>query len=188
MPIDINLLRKDKGGDPQKIKDSQIKRFGDETVVDQVIDLDEQWRKANYAMETAKFEFGKNNKEIADRKKKSKGQDKCEDLMAKSKDLKAAVDAATMAADELDKQRNEKLKLIGNVVGPEVPVFKDEDKNAVKVTWGEIPDIKVDDSKTPGKLHHHEIMQLLDMVDLERGAKIAKHRGYFLKGVGVLLN
>jgi len=44
------------------------------------------------------------------------------------------------------------------------------------------------DGKTLGKLHHHEIMQCLDMVELERGQKIAGHRGYFLKGVGVLLN
>lgn len=31
-------------------------------------------------------------------------------------------------------------------------------------------------------------MQCLDMVEFERGQKIAGHRGYFLKGVGVLLN
>jgi seryl-tRNA synthetase len=44
------------------------------------------------------------------------------------------------------------------------------------------------DGKTLGKLHHHEIMNLIDMVDLERGTKVAGHRGFFLKGVGVLLN
>ena len=31
-------------------------------------------------------------------------------------------------------------------------------------------------------------MQILDIVDFERGQKIAGHRGYFLKGYGVLLN
>jgi len=31
-------------------------------------------------------------------------------------------------------------------------------------------------------------MNLLDIVEFERGAKIAGHRGYFLKGTGVLLN
>jgi len=31
-------------------------------------------------------------------------------------------------------------------------------------------------------------MQCLDMVEFERGQKISGHRGYFLKGVGVLLN
>jgi seryl-tRNA synthetase len=31
-------------------------------------------------------------------------------------------------------------------------------------------------------------MQILDIVEFERGQKIAGHRGYFLKGAGVLLN
>lgn len=31
-------------------------------------------------------------------------------------------------------------------------------------------------------------MALLDMVEFERGSKVAGHRGYYLKGNGVLLN
>jgi seryl-tRNA synthetase len=44
------------------------------------------------------------------------------------------------------------------------------------------------DGKTLGHLHHHEIMQCLDMVEFERGQRVAGHRGYYLKGMGVLLN
>jgi seryl-tRNA synthetase len=92
MPIDINLLRKEKGGDPDKVRDSEKKRFAEgEDLVSAVIELDEQWRKANYSMETARFEFGKINKEIGDRKKKSKGSDKCEDLIAKTGEIKARM-------------------------------------------------------------------------------------------------
>lgn len=54
-------------------------------------------------------------------------------------------------------------------------------------TWGQVPDLEID-GKTLGKLHHHEIMGLIDMVEFERGQKVAGHRGYYLKGVGVLLN
>jgi len=43
-------------------------------------------------METAKMNFNANNKEIADKKKSSKGKDKCEDLVAKSGELKKAKD------------------------------------------------------------------------------------------------
>ncbi len=39
-----------------------------------------------------------------------------------------------------------------------------------------------------GKLHRHEIMQCPDTVEFELGQRVAGHRGYFLKGVGVLLN
>ena len=52
MPIDINLLRKEKGGDPDKVKESQRKRNADESLVDKVVELDENWRKANYATES----------------------------------------------------------------------------------------------------------------------------------------
>jgi seryl-tRNA synthetase len=31
-------------------------------------------------------------------------------------------------------------------------------------------------------------MECLDMVEFERGAKVAGHRGYYLKGIGVLFN
>ena len=92
MPIDINLLRTDKGGDPEKVRQSQKNRFADETLVDAVIELDEKWRKSNYVSEGAKMEFNKVNKEIADRKKASKGQDKCEDLMEKSKEIKKQIE------------------------------------------------------------------------------------------------
>lgn len=35
---------------------------------------------------------------------------------------------------------------------------------------------------------HHEILLRLDAMDLDRGSKIAGHRGYFLTGDGVDLN
>ena len=103
MPIDINLLRKDKGGDPEMVKKSQKERFADETLVDQVIDLDDQWRKSNYQMETLKKEFNEVNKSIATRKKESKGKDKCEDLVEQSKEKKAKIEEAEKAAVDLVK-------------------------------------------------------------------------------------
>jgi len=35
---------------------------------------------------------------------------------------------------------------------------------------------------------HHEVLLRLDAMDLDRGAKIAGHRGYYLTGDGVDLN
>ena len=40
-PIDINFLRKDKGGDPDFWRENQRKRFQDPALVDLVIQLDE---------------------------------------------------------------------------------------------------------------------------------------------------
>ena len=64
--------------------------------------------------------------------------------------------------------RDKKLNGIGNIVWGDVPISKDEVDNAVVATWGEIPALKVD-GKTLGHLHHHEIMQILDFVEFERG-------------------
>lgn len=62
------------------------------------------------------MEFGKINKEIADKKKASKGQDKCEDLVEKSKEVKTKIEEQKVAADELAKKRTDKLNIIGNIV------------------------------------------------------------------------
>jgi len=40
MPLDINLFRKDKGGDPDMIRRSEKKRCRDPAIVDKVLDLD----------------------------------------------------------------------------------------------------------------------------------------------------
>ena len=41
MPIDINLLRKEKGGDPDYWRDVMRKRFRDVALVDRVVDQDQ---------------------------------------------------------------------------------------------------------------------------------------------------
>jgi seryl-tRNA synthetase len=45
--IDINLLRTDKGGNPEKVRISQRKRGGEKAVllVDRVLELDDEWKK-----------------------------------------------------------------------------------------------------------------------------------------------
>jgi hypothetical protein len=42
--LDINLLRADKGGDPDLVRESIRKRFAKVELVDEVIDLDQAWR------------------------------------------------------------------------------------------------------------------------------------------------
>lgn len=75
---------------------------------------------------------------------------------------------------------------VGNIVHDSVPISNNEDDNAVVRTWGDIPAIKITDKR--GGLNHHKVLQALGGYDPERGQKVAGHRGFFLKGVGVLLN
>jgi len=43
--LDINLFREDKGGNPEIIRESQRRRFADVAIVDEIIRLDQEWRK-----------------------------------------------------------------------------------------------------------------------------------------------
>ena len=45
MVLDLELFRADKGGDPDKIKENQKKRFKDTALVDKVVEHDTEWRK-----------------------------------------------------------------------------------------------------------------------------------------------
>ena len=45
MVLDIELFRPDKGGDPDKIRENQRKRFKDVSYVDKVVEADTKWRK-----------------------------------------------------------------------------------------------------------------------------------------------
>ena len=42
MPLDINTIRAYKGGDPEKVRESQRRRFADVALVDKVIAEDEE--------------------------------------------------------------------------------------------------------------------------------------------------
>lgn len=46
MVLDLDQFRVDKGGNPDKIRENQSKRYSDVTLVDQVVDTDSQWRKS----------------------------------------------------------------------------------------------------------------------------------------------
>jgi seryl-tRNA synthetase len=80
------------------------------------------------------------------------------------------------------------MNSIGNIVYDDVVVSKDENLNKVVSEFGDPTQAVKVDGKTVGHLHHHEVMEIADIVDFKRGQKIAGHRGYFLKGDGVLLN
>jgi seryl-tRNA synthetase len=186
MPIDINHFRVEKGGDPEVVRASQRARFADETVVDQIIECDAKLREAKYIEEGARMAKNASAKAAGDRKKKDKKAD-ISDLQAESKAMDAKIEGAKATTVETQALMDKLMNKIGNIVSDKVPIFKDEDNNKVVKTWGEKKEIKVTGEKV-GYLHHNQIMECLDIVEFEQGAKVAGHRGYYLKGAGVLLN
>lgn len=186
MVLDINLLRKEKGFDPEVVRESERRRYrqGDDLKrTDEVIALDEQWRKARFSMDQVAKELNAANKEIGNKKKRNED---AQAEMARAVELKAQREQLEVEEKKVFEALQTKLKTLGNLVHESVLVSDNEDNNPVVRTWGQIPDIKV--NSTPGFAHHHEVLAMIDGYDPKRGSKIAGHRGFFLKGMGAILN
>ena len=71
---------------------------------------------------------------------------------------------------------------IPNLIHKSVPIGPDESANKEIKKWGDVPnfDFKIND--------HIDISENLDLVDLERAAKVAGARFYYLKNDLVRLN
>lgn len=125
-------------------------------------------------------------KKVSEMKKKDKKAD-ISGLQAESKALDDGMKAQEQATKDIEAKTEQMLGKIGNIVASDVVISQDEANNAVVRTWG-TPSTIVADGSELGKLRHHEIMQCLGIVEMERGSRVAGHRGYYLKGLGVMLN
>mmetsp|Transcript_47113 Transcript_47113/g.108904 ORF Transcript_47113/g.108904 Transcript_47113/m.108904 type:complete len:471 (+) Transcript_47113:116-1528(+) len=189
MTIGIELLRKDKGGDPDAVRESERRRFRGPDLVDEVIDLDKQWVTAKFNTDQKRKEIGQVQSAITDRKKVSKGKDACEDLVAQKTALEEQSAELQKLSDDLLEQRDKKLGGIGNIVHDSVPVSQDEDKdNEVVSTWGVPRSFEGIQYQNNGFRPHFELLEMIGAVNFSAGQEVFGGRGYFLTGPGVLLN
>ena len=169
--IDLNLLREN----PDAIKVSQRARGRDEGIVDQAAAADAKRRKALAEFETLRAEQNAHSKLVSTAPKDEKAA-----LVVAAQELankvKAANEQANLAAEELDKI----IWQIENVVLEGVPAGGEDDFVVIKET-GKKPEFNFEPKD------HVALGELLDVIDIERGAKISGSRFYFLKGMGARL-
>eukprot|EP01090_Pellita_catalonica_P006338 TRINITY_DN1654_c0_g1_i1.p1 TRINITY_DN1654_c0_g1~~TRINITY_DN1654_c0_g1_i1.p1 ORF type:complete len:456 (-),score=106.49 TRINITY_DN1654_c0_g1_i1:123-1454(-) len=175
MGLGINLIRTE----TDKVKEAQKKRFKPVEVIDQILALDEKWRKAIFEIDEKRKQRSKVTKEISQKKR---AKEECDDLIEQSKAIAVEISAMEKTAEELKEQRDTLVNGVGNLVHPSVPVSQDEEHNGLVRKWGEFK------KKEEINLHHHELLHMIDGYDPERGVKVAGHRAYFLKDNAVLLN
>eukprot|EP01100_Stratorugosa_tubuloviscum_P004961 TRINITY_DN225_c0_g1_i1.p1 TRINITY_DN225_c0_g1~~TRINITY_DN225_c0_g1_i1.p1 ORF type:complete len:504 (-),score=269.13 TRINITY_DN225_c0_g1_i1:92-1603(-) len=179
--LDIILFRAEKGGNPELLRESQRRRYANVNLIDEIIEIDKIWREKAFISENCSKEISKISKEIGTlmKAKKTEGVDELKVKIAEIQNRQAALKTE---ADELLKQRDFKLTLIGNIVHESVPVSNNEENNIVNVTWG---NPRTDRNEL---WHHHRLLYMIDGYEPERGSIVAGHRGYYLKGAGMLLN
>ncbi|OTB05786.1 hypothetical protein M426DRAFT_319468 [Hypoxylon sp. CI-4A] len=179
--LDVQDFITERGGNPEKIRESQRRRFANVEVVDEIIAQWEDHRKTQYAATQLNGKINEVSKLIGAKKKAKENAD---DLLQQKADLDKEKKALLDLAAQKDIALKAKVRTIGNIVHDSVPVSDNEDNNAVQRTWA--PEgVKVEKKDV---LSHHEVLLRLDGYDPERGVKVVGHRGYFLRQWGVFLN
>jgi seryl-tRNA synthetase len=120
-------------------------------------------------------------KEIAAQIPKTSDKAQRQALVDQGKQLKQVVADNEAALKTLESQLRELELQVPNLTHPDAPVGAGDQANRTVRTWGEkrALDFKPRD--------HVELMERLDLLDLEAGARVAGHGFYFLKNEAVLL-
>ncbi|KAK0754804.1 hypothetical protein B0T18DRAFT_400002 [Schizothecium vesticola] len=179
--LDVNDFIAERGGNPEKVRESQRKRFARVEDVDDVIAMFEDHRKTAYAATQLNASINGVQKQIGPKKK---AKEDVTDLLRQKADLEREKKDLLASAVEKEKLLRAKVKTIGNFVHESVPVSDNEDNNVVQRTWA--PEGVTFEKRDV--LSHHDVLSKLDGYDPERGVKVVGHRGYFLKKWGVFLN
>ena len=114
-------------------------------------------------------------------KRKKAGQDTLE-ILNEMKIVSSELSNLELEQEENENQYLKYASTIPNFIHDSVPIGKDENDNKEIRKWGEIPSFDFD-------IHDHiDISEKLGIVDLERAAKVAGARFYYLKNDLARLN
>lgn len=106
--------------------------------------------------------------------------DKAE-LIVRGKEVKEKIIKIEPEYKKVKAQFDALMVNVPNLVSADTPIGKSDEDNVEIYRWGELPKF----SFTPK--NHIEIGKNLDILDLERGAKVGGYRGYYVKNEGVSL-
>lgn len=174
--IDPLLLR----DNPELVRTSQAARGESLELVDEAVAADAARRATITDFEAARAEQNAFGKTVAAAPKDAKAA-----LVAQAQELAARVKALQQAANEAEEAFARIVGSIPNIVLDGVPAGGEDDY----VTLREVGEkVAFDPVLYPdGPRDHLALGELLDAIDMERGAKVSGARFYFLKGVGARL-
>ena len=163
---------------PEIIKD-MLKARSVEFDLEGLIDSDQQRRE--FISKTDELRKKKNQVALNISEKKKKGED-ISSILAEMKSVSEQLSKLEVEQNNIEKKYLKLATSIPNLIHESVPIGEDDESNKEIKKWGNIPefDFKIKD--------HIDISEDLDLVDLERAAKVAGARFYYLKNDLVRLN
>ena len=159
--LDIRFIREHA---EQVKRGAKRKNFG-QVDIDRLLELDADLRKAKQALQ-----------EIATKKNKAGGQisklsgPEKQNAIDEISQLKAQEKQYREQVDELEPMYDELMLQVPQVPGDEVPDGADDTENVELRTWGELPKFDFEPKD------HVELGKSLDIIDIERGVKLAGTR------------
>jgi len=143
--------------------------------IDEVIRLDEEWRRARYDADQLRKARNEAARGIAGAKK-SGDSAAADAIMAKVADIGEKIDELAESSDECLAQRDALRMSIPNILHADVPVGEDDQKNTLRSMHGEKPELGFEPR------NHNDLIEMNGWVDQARGAKVAGSRFYFMQG------
>ncbi|EOU1942205.1 serine--tRNA ligase [Clostridium perfringens] len=150
----------------------------DVNVIDEVIALDEERRKILVDVEALKKQRNEVSAEIPKRKKA--GEDVTE-VMAEMREIGDKIKADDAKVAELNDKINYIMLRIPNIPNPAVPEGETDEDNVEIKRWGETTKFNFEPKA------HWDLGTDLDLLDFERGGKVAGSRFTVYKGMGARL-
>ncbi|HVB22993.1 MAG TPA: serine--tRNA ligase [Ktedonobacteraceae bacterium] len=165
--LDLAFIR----SNPDAVKEAA--RLKNNTIdVDYLLEVDRKVTTLQRQVEEMRAQQNKLSRSIQQAGKDKAARDA---IIAEGKQLAEQIKQMEPELNALIEERLQLLYLVPNIPDPSTPVGKNEDDNVPVKHWGELPQFDFEPRD------HYAIMQALDMVDIERGVKIAGARSYILK-------
>jgi len=170
--VDIKFIRENK----DKVKEA-IKNKGISLDLDELLLTDGKRIELQLSMEQLRESKNQLNEEIS----KAKDDGERKSAIEKGKGIKDKLAELEPKFAEANFKFEELMVKVPTVPSPDTPVGKSDADNVEIYRWGEPKkfDFKPKD--------HIELGKSLDILDLEKGAKVGGFRGYYVKNEGVLL-
>ncbi len=139
--------------------------------VDQILALDEEWRRASQDLDLLRARGKSATKAIGSAPAAARPA-----LLEAQKEVKSAIKLGEDRTDELRKALDELLLRVPNVPAAEVPEGRDDSDNVELRTWGEPTRFEFEPRD------HLELGAAQGWLDFEGGTRLAGSRNYVLKG------
>ncbi|KAA0258643.1 serine--tRNA ligase [Deferribacter autotrophicus] len=160
------------------VKEKTHARGYTEIDFDEILKLDKKRREIIQTVEKYKKERNEVSKQIGMLRRK--GED-TKEIEERVKSIKIEIDKLDEELKNIESEIKDILLRIPNLIDDTVPIGEDENDNVLYREWGEKRNFDFEPKP------HWDIAEALDIVDFERGVKLAKSRFSLYKGLGAKL-